>query len=188
MKLQRKIVLGFIIFMLSATAQAVSNLPVGSDVLADCHGFFSKGKIKKIYKGHYVINFYKDSRPVHCPPFSWNEMFVVPYQPVDQHVGKLNSDNGFFGSTVKQVLEVGDKLKVSYKASFKGKFLAEKYTVIVAIKEINSNGAAQLEAVGGKLEAQQVFIRWVGTNYVKMDFSSSLVADKLTILKVEREE
>jgi hypothetical protein len=187
MKLHRKIALSLLLFVLAATAQAESPI-VGSDVLANCHGFFAKGKVKKMYKDHYVINFYKDARPIHCPPFSWNAMFVVPYQPVDQYVGKLNSDNGFLGSTVKQVLEVGDTLKVAYKASFKGQFFAKKYTVIVEIKEINSNGSAQLEPIDGEIEAQQVFRRWVGTNYVTLDFSSSLTADKLTILKVEKIE
>jgi len=43
-----------------------------------------------------------------------------------------------------------------------------------------------LKVVGGELKAQQVFTRWVGTNYVSLDFSEHLVADRLTILNVDK--
>lgn len=186
MKQQKKIVLGFIFFLISTTIQA-GHFPVGSDVLADCHGFFAKGKVKKLHKERYVVHFYKDARPVHCTPFAWDIMFLVAYEPISEHVAKLHSNDGFFSGTKEEILKVGDKLKVSYRASIKGKFLDKKATITVAIKDINANGAAQLEIVDGELEAQQIFQRWVGTNYVTLDFSSKLTADRLTILKVEKE-
>lgn len=186
MKLQRKIIFGFIFFLASTAIQA-EHFPVGSDVLADCHSFFARGKVKKLYKERYVVHFYKDARPVHCTPFAWDSMFLVPYEPIDQYAGRLSSSEGFFGGSKEQIFTAGDKLKIFYKASARGQLFDRKFTVITAIKEINSNGAAQLEIVGGEIEAQQVFNRWVGSNYVALDFSKTLVADRLTILKVEKE-
>lgn len=186
MKQQRKIVFSFIFFLISTTIQA-DHFPVGTDVLANCHGFFAKGKVKKLYKERYVVHFYKDARPVHCTPFAWDSMFLVSYEPIDQYTGRLSSKDGFFGGTTEEVLKVGDKLKISYKASIRGRFLDKKATITVVIKEINANGAGQLETVDGEMEAQQIFQRWVGTNYVTLDFSSALKADRLTILKAEKE-
>ncbi|MCK5829274.1 MAG: hypothetical protein KAH20_03135 [Methylococcales bacterium] len=185
MKQPKKVVLSFIFFLISTTIQA-DHFPVGTDVLANCHGFFARGKVKKLYKERYVVHFYKDARPVHCTPFAWDSMFLVAYEPIEQHIAKLSSKDSFFRGSKEEVLKTGDKLNVSYKASIKGRFLDKKATITVAIKEINANGAAQLEIVDGELEAKQIFQRWVGTNYVTMDFSSLLKADRLTILKVEK--
>jgi len=186
MKFNKKIKLGIVLCLFSAIVHA-EHFPVGSEVLANCHGFFSKGKIKRLYKEQYVVNFYKDSRPVLCPPFAWSSMFLVAYNPVKKYTGKLSS-KGFFSSSEDAELEVGDRLKVSFKASSRGKLFSNKYSVIVVIEEINENGAALLKTSGGGEIDQQVFKRWVGTNYVSLDFSHTLTADRLTILDVEKEE
>ncbi|MCF6204160.1 MAG: hypothetical protein L3J59_10910 [Methylococcaceae bacterium] len=186
MKIQKKSVFSFIFFLLSTTVQA-DHFPVGSDVLANCHGFFTKGKIKRLHKERYVVHFYKDARPVHCIPFAWDSMFLVPYKPIDQYTGKVSSGEGVFGGSTEKVLKVGDKLKIFYKASERGSLFDKKYTVESVIKEINVNGAGQLETIGGEEKAQRTFQRWVGTNYVTLDFSSALVADRLTILKAEKQ-
>lgn len=185
MKFKNKIKLSIVLCLFSAIVHA-EHLPLGSDVLANCHGFFSKGKIKRLYKEQYVVNFYKDSRPVLCTPFAWSSMFLVPYNPVKKYTGKLSS-KGFFSSSEDKELEVGDKLKVSFKATSRGTLFSHKYSVIVVIKEINENGAALLETSGGEEIDQRVFKRWVGTNYVSLDFSHTLKADRLTILDVEKE-
>jgi hypothetical protein len=184
MKLQRSIILSFIFCLFSATAQA-DHFPVGTDVLADCHSFFARGKIKRLYQEQYVVNFYKDSRPVFCTPFAWSSMFLVPYKPVDQFTGKLKTNLSILGGSKEQVFKTGDKLKIGFKANLRGEFFSHKYTVIVAIKEINVNGSAQLEIIDGETKAKQVFQRWVGTNYVLLDFTKSLTSDRLTIQEVE---
>ena len=178
MTLQKKIKLSLIFCLFSATLQA-DHLPVGMEVLADCHSFFSKGKIKRLHKERYVVHFYKESRPVLCTPFAWDSMFLVPYKPVTQYTGKLNSK--------EEVLKTGDKLKITFRATPRGAFFSKKYSVTTAIKEINTNGAAQLEITEGETEAQQLFTRWVGTNYIPLDFSSDLTADKLTILGIDKQ-
>ena len=177
MKLQKQINLSLIFCLFSTTAQA-DHFPVGMEVLADCHSFFSKGKIKRLHKEHYVVHFYKESRPILCTPFAWDSMFLVPYKPVAQYTGKINSN--------EEVFKTGDKLKINFEATARGAFFSHKHNVTVTIKEINANGAAQLEITEGETEAQQLFSRWVGTNYVSLDFSSNLNADKLTILGVEK--
>ncbi len=165
-------------------AASAEHIPAGSDVLANCHGFFAKGKVKQPYKEKYTIHFYKESRPVHCTPFAWDAMFLVPYQTVNKFTGKVKPKSSFFSSTIE--FEPGDKLEIYYKASERGQFLDHKYTVTVEIVEISANGAALLKVIGGELKAKQVFNRWVGTNYVSLDFSSKLVADRLTILNVDK--
>lgn len=185
MRLNKKIKLSIILCLFSTVVQA-DHFPVGSDVLANCHGFFSKGKIKRLYKEQYVVNFYKESRPVLCTPFAWSSMFLVPYKPVSKYTGKL-SGKGFFSSSEDAELEVGDKLKIFFKATSRGKLFSNKYDIIATIKEINENGAALLETIGGDAIDQQVFLRWVGTNYVSLDFSHTLTADRLTILDVEKD-
>ena len=176
-------VMGFILCLFSMAVQA-EHIPSGSDVLANCHGFFAKGKIKQPYKEKYTVHFYKDSRPVHCTPFAWDVMFLVPYETVNKFTGKVKPKSSFFSSTIE--FEPGDKLEIYYKASERGQFLDHKYTVTVEIMEISTNGAALLKIIGGELKAQQVFNRWVGTNYVSLDFSEHLVADRLTILNVDK--
>lgn len=175
MKLQNKIKLGLIFCLFSTTLQA-DHLPIGMEVLANCHSFFSKGKIKRLHKEHYVIHFYKDSRPVLCTPFAWDSMFLIPYKPVAQ-----------FTTPGDEVFKTGDLLKITFRATARGAFFSHKFSITVAIKEINENGAAQLEIKEGETEAKQLFIRWVGTNYVPLDFSSDLTADKLTILKISKQ-
>lgn len=177
MKLQKKIKLSLIFCLFSATTQA-EHLPVGMEVLADCHSFFSKGKIKRLHKEHNVVHFHNDSRPVLCTPFAWDSMFLVPYKPVAQYTGKINSN--------EEVFKTGDKLKINFEAKARGAFFSHKHSVTATIKEINANGAAQLEITEGETEAQQLFTRWVGTNYVLLDFSGNLTADKLTILEVNK--
>ncbi len=177
------IVLGFVFCFFSLTVRA-EHFPVGSNVLANCHGFFAKGKIKRLYKEKFVVHFYKDSRPVHCTPFAWDGMFLVPYETVTHHVGKVKKQSEFFAS--EETFNLGDTLEIYYKASKRGQFFDKKYTVIVKIKEISSNGAALLEITGGDTNAQQVFNRWVGSNYVSLDFSDHLEAGRLTILTVEK--
>ncbi len=183
MNQQKKIFLGIVLCLFSITGQA-DHFPVGSAVLADCNGFFTKGKIKRLYQEKYVVRFDKDARPAHCTPFSWDGRFLVAYQTVTKATGKVKPKSSFFSTTVE--FEVGDKLDIYYRAAERGKFLDHKFTVRVEIVEINANGAAQLKVVGGEVKAQQVFTRWVGTNYVLLDFSSHLVADKLTILNVDK--
>lgn len=183
MKQQKKIILAVIFSLFSMAVQA-DHFPVGTDVLTDCHGFFTKGKIKRMHKEKYVVHFYKDARPAHCTPFSWDGRFIVPYETVTKFTGKVKPKSSFFSTTVE--FEVGDKLGIYYKASERGQFIDHKYTVTVEIKEINASGAAQLKVIGGETKGQQVFTRWVGTNYVSLDFSSALVADRLTILNVDK--
>jgi len=183
MKQHKKITLGIVFCLFSMTAQA-SHFPVGSSVLANCHGFFTKGKIKRLYQEKYVVHFDKDARPAHCTPFSWDGRFLVAYQTVKKIEGKVKPKSSFFSTTIE--FEVGDQLDIYYRASERGQFLDHKLTVTVEIIEINANGAAQLKVVGGELKAQQVFTRWVGTNYVSLDFSEHLVADRLTILNVDK--
>lgn len=183
MKQYKKIILGLVLSFLSAIVQA-EHFPVGSSVLADCHGFFAKGKIKRLYHEKYVVNFYKDARPAHCTPFSWDGRFLVPYKTVNKFEGKVKPKASFFSVAIE--FEVGDKLEIYYKASQRGQFFDHKLTVTVEILEINVNGAAQLKVIGGELKAQQVFTRWVGTNYVSLDFSRHLVADKLVIVNVDK--
>lgn len=183
MNQQKKTVLGIIFCLFSITGQA-DHFPVGSSVLANCHGFFAKGKIKRLYQEKYVVHFDKDARPAHCTPFSWDGRFLVPYKTVAKFTGKVKPKSSFFSTSIE--FEVGDKLEIYYKASERGKFLDYKLTVTVEITEISANGAAKLKVVGGEVKAQQVFTRWVGTNYVLLDFSGHLVADKLTILNVDK--
>jgi hypothetical protein len=178
--------LSVLLCLFSSVAQA-EHLPLGSDVLANCHGFFSKGKIKRLYKEQYVVNFYKESRPVLCTPFAWTSMFLVPYKPVEKYTARLSKKSGFFSSSEDAEVQPGDRLKVFFKATERGKLFSNKYTVIVVVKEINENGAALLVPVKGEVKAKQVFQRWVGSNYVDLDFSKALVADRLTILDVENE-
>ena len=186
MKSKKRITLSIIFCLLSVSVQA-EHLPLGSDVLAECHGFSAKGKIKRLYKEkQYVVNFYKDSRPIHCTPFAWSNMFLVPYKKVEQYTGKLKSSDGIFGRFKDEVFNVGDTLTINYKTKTKGQLFSTKHTVMVKIKEINSNGAAQFETIGGEEMARRLFQRWVGTNYVTLDFSRTLVADKLTILNVKK--
>ncbi len=180
---RKLIVLSFVFCFFSAAAQA-EHFPVGSTVLANCHGFFAKGKIKRLYKEKFVVHFYKDSRPVHCTPFAWDGMFLVPYETVTHHVGKVKQSNELFAS--EETFSLGDTLEIYYKASKRGQFFDSKYTVLTKITEISANGAALMEIVGGELKAQQVFNRWVGTNYVTLDFSSDLEAGRLTILSVKK--
>jgi len=175
--------LGLVFCFLSIQAKA-EHFPVGTEVLANCHGFFAKGKIKRLYKEKFVVNFYKESRPLHCPPFAWDGMFLVAYQTKAHHAGKVTPKGEYFAK--EESFRVGDTLEIYYKASSRGQFFDTKYTVTVKIKEISANGAAQLDITGGELKAQQVFNRWVGNNYVSLDFSSTLVADRLTILNVEK--
>ena len=184
MKLLRSIIISFIFCLFSASAQA-DHFPVGSDVLANCHNFFARGKIKRLYQEQYVVNFYKESRPVFCTPFAWSSMFLVQYKPVDQFTGKLKTGLSLFGGSKEQVFKTGDKLKIDFKAHIRGQLFSQKFTITVVIKEINENGSAQLEAIDGELKAKQLFQRWVGTNYVLLDFSKSLTADRLTIQEVE---
>ncbi len=178
-----QIIIGFIFCIFSTIAQA-EHIPGGTEVLADCHGFWAKGKIKQPYREKYTVHFYKDSRPVHCTPFAWDVMFLVPFETVNKYTGKVKPKSSFFSTTVE--FEPGDKLEIYYKASERGKFLDYKSTVTVEIAEISVNGAALLKVIGGEPKAQQVFTRWVGTNYVSLDFSRKLVADKLTILNVDK--
>lgn len=184
MKFLRSIILSFIFLMFSATVHA-DHFPVGSDVLADCHNFFARGKIKRLYQEQYVVNFYKEARPVFCTPFAWSSMFLVAYKPVEQFTGKLKNGFSLLGGSKEQLFKTGDKLKIGFKAQLRGQLFSQKFTVTVVIKEINSNGSAQLEVIDGDGKAKQVFQRWVGTNYVLLDFSKSLVADRLTIQNVE---
>ncbi len=185
MKFKKKIILSIVLSLFSVLVQA-EHFPVGTDVLANCHGFFSKGKVKRLHKEQYVVHFYKESRPVLCTPFAWKGVFLVPYKPVNKYTGKLTG-KGFFSSSEDAELEVGDKLKISFKASSRSTLFSNKYSVTVVIKEINENGAALLETKSGGDIDQQVFKRWVGTNYVSLDFSHTLTADRLTILDVEKE-
>ncbi len=184
MKLLRSIIISFICCLFSASAQS-DHFPIGSDVLADCHNFFARGKIKRLYQEQYVVNFYKESRPVFCTPFAWSSMFLVQYKPVDQFTGKLKTSLSLFGGSKEHVFKTGDKLKIDFKAHIRGQLFSHKFTVTVVIKEINENGSAQLEAIDGELKAKQLFQRWIGTNYVLLDFSKSLTADRLTIQEVE---
>jgi len=183
MKQQKKLTLGIVFCLFSMAAQA-DHYPVGTQVLTDCHGFFAKGKIKRMYQEKYVVHYDKSSRPAHCTPFSWDGRFVVPYKSVTKYTGKIKPKASFFSTTIE--FEVGDKLDIYYKASERGKFLDDKLTVTVEIVEIIANGAAQFKVIGGEVKAQQQFTRWVGTNYVSLDFSSHLVADRLTILNVDK--
>jgi ribosomal protein L31 len=180
---QQKIIIGLIFYIFSTVVQA-EHIPVGIDVLADCHGFFAKGKVKQPYKEKYTVHFYKESRPVHCTPFAWDVMFLVPFETVKKFTGKVKPKSSFFSSTVE--FEPGDKLEIYYKVSERGKFLDYKSTVTVEIVEISVNGAALLKVIGGEPKAQQLFTRWVGTNYVLLDFSRKLVADRFTILNVDK--
>jgi ribosomal protein L31 len=175
MTLQKKIKLGLVFCLFSATLQA-DHLPIGMEVLADCHSFFSKGKIKRLHKERYVVHFYKDSRPVLCTPFAWDSMFLVPYKSVAQYT-----------TSGDEVFKTGDLLKITFRATARGAFFSHKFSITAAIKEINENGAAQLEITEGEIEAQQLFARWVGTNYVPLDFSKDLTADKLTIQKINKQ-
>ena len=184
MKLHRSIVLSFIFIIFPAIAQA-EHFPVGTNVLADCHSFFAKGKIKRLYHEQYVVNFYKDARPLFCTPFAWSSMFLVPYKPVSQIKGKLKTGLSLIGGSKEHLFKTGDKLKIDFKAHLRGQLFSQKFTVTVVIKEININGSAQLEVVDGELKAKQVFQRWVGSNFVLLDFTKSLVADRLTIQDVE---
>lgn len=165
----------FIIFCFFSTAAMAEHLPVGMEILANCHNFFSKGKIKRLHKEKYVINFDKDARPVLCTPFAWDSMFLVPYKPVPEYTNPQ-------GETFKK----GDILKIEFKATPRGAFFSRKYTITATVKEINASGSAQLEIKEGEVEAQQLFSRWVGTNYVLLDSSEDLTADKLTILSIEK--
>lgn len=183
MKTHKHLICCIVFFVCSGLAYA-DHFPVGSIVLANCHGFFAKGKIKRLYKEQYVVNFDKDSRPVFCTPFAWSSMFLVPFKTVQEYTGKINKSSGFFNDYQDQVFKVGDRVKIDFKALSKNAFFAKKYSVVAVIKEINANGAGQLEAVEGEQVAKQVFQRWVGTNYVTLDFSEELVADKMTILNV----
>jgi len=183
MSQQKKIILSVIFCFFSISAQA-EHFIVGSDVLANCHNFFTKGKVKQPYKEKYVIHFYKDARPAHCTPFAWDSAFLVPFKAISKFTGKVKPKSSFFSIAVE--FEVGDKLDIYYRASERGQFLDHKYTVTVEIAEISANGAAQLKVIGGEIKAQQVFTRWVGTNYVSLDFSEHLVADRLTILNVDK--
>ena len=170
-----------------STGADAEHYPVGSVILADCHGFFTKGKIKRLYKEDYVVNFNKDARPLLCTPYVWDNEFVVPYAPVSQYTGKIEVDPGGFGSEGRDVeFQVGDKLSIEFEVE-KNALFSDKYSVIVAIKEINSNGAASMDIIDGDSEAKAAFTRWVGTNYIALDFTRKLKADKLEFLKVERE-
>ncbi len=163
------------------------HLPVGSDVLANCHGFFSKGKIKRMHKESYVINFYKDSRPVMCTPFAWDSDFLVPYKIVPEYTGKLVTKSGFFSVSNEEVFRPGDKLKIQFQAKkTRGAFLSKEFTVVAQIKEINANGSALLEVVDGQTGAKQAFECWVGTNYVLLDFTKDHTAEKLSFVYVEK--
>jgi hypothetical protein len=175
MKLQKIIKLSLVFCLFSAAVQA-DHLPIGMEVLADCHSFFSKGKIKRLHKERYVIHFYKESRPVLCTPFAWDSMFLVPYKPIAQYT-----------TSGDEVFKTGDLLKITFRATPRGAFFSNKYSVTTAIKEINENGTAQLEITEGETEAQQLFTRWVGTNYIPLYFSSDLTADKLTILGIDKQ-
>ena len=143
-------VMGFILCLFSMAVQA-EHIPSGSDVLANCHGFFAKGKIKQPYKEKYTVHFYKDSRPVHCTPFAWDVMFLVPYETVNKFTGKVKPKSSFFSSTIE--FEPGDKLEIYYKASERGQFLDHKYTVTVEIMEISTNGAALLKIIGVQVKS-----------------------------------
>lgn len=178
MELQKKIKFSLLFCLFSAAIQA-DHFPVGTEVLANCHSFFSKGKIKRLHKEHYVVHFHKESRPVLCTPFAWDSMFLVPYKPVAQYTGKVDSE--------EVVFKTGDKLKIIFEAVARGAFFSHKYSVTAAIKEINANGAAQLEITEGEIEAQQLFTRWVGSNYVLLNSSKDLTADKLTILNINKQ-
>ena len=175
------------ILCLTSLSLSAEHFKVGMVVLADCHGFFAKGKIKRQHKESYVIHFDKDSRPIFCVPFAWDNEFVVAYKPVQEYTGQLETSSGIFGNnTEPEVFKTGEKLKVTFKVLEKDAMFSDKYTVSVVIQEINFNGAAVLKAVAGDEKAQKVFTRWVGTNYVTLDFSRSLKADRLTFLKVEK--
>ncbi|MEE9397756.1 MAG: hypothetical protein V3V31_12165 [Methylococcales bacterium] len=188
MKKLKIIPLVLVSYLISAGAGA-EHYPVGSVILADCHGFFTKGKIKRLYKEDYVVDFDKDARPLLCTPYVWDNEFVVPYAPVSQYTGKIEVDPGGFGSDGRDVeFQVGDRLSIEFEVE-KNALFSDKYAVIVAIREINSNGAASMDVVGGgDVEAKAAFNLWVGTNYIALDFTRKLKADKLEILKVEREE
>ena len=174
MKPQKNIMLSLVFCLFSATLQA-DHLPIGMEVLANCHSFFSKGKIKRLHKEHYVVDFHKDSRPVLCTPFAWDSMFLIPYKPVAE-----------FTTPGDEVFKAGDLLKITFRATARGAFFSHKFSVTTAIKEINENGAAQLEITEGEFEARQLFTRWVGTNYVPLNSSKDLTADKLTILGISK--
>ncbi len=164
-----------VLFCFFSTVSHAEHLPVGMEILANCHNFFSKGKIKRLHKEKYVINFDKDARPVLCTPFAWDSMFLVPYKPVSEYT----NPNG-------KIFKKGDLLQIEFKATPRGAFFSRKFTITAAIKEINENGTAQLEIKEGDIKAQQLFTRWVGTNYVLLDLSDDLTADKLTILNIEK--
>ncbi len=170
------------------TAHA-EHLPVGADVLANCHGFFSKGKIKRMHKENYVIDFYKDSRPLMCTPFAWEATFLVLYKPVTEYNGKLVTKSGFFSVSNEELFRIGDKLKIKFEAKKnRHAFLSKTFTITTTIKEINENGAATLEAVSGETTAKQAFNRFVGTNYVLLDFTKDHTAETLSFLEVEKVE
>ncbi len=165
-----------VLFCFFSTISQAEHLPIGMEILANCHNFFSKGKIKRLHKERYVINFDKDARPVLCTPFAWDSMFLVPYQPVPEYT----TPNG-------EIFKKGDLLNIEFKATPRGAFFSRKFTITVAIKEINANGTAQLEIKEGDIKAQQLFTRWVGTNYVLLDSPDDLTADKLTILDIKKQ-
>ena len=185
MKLQKRITFSIIICLVSGISQA-DHLPIGMNVLAKCHSFYSKGEIKRLHKEKYVIDFDKNSRPVLCTPFAWDSEFLVPYKPVPEYSGQLNTDEGVFGGSKEQAFKRGDKLKIEFEATPRGAMFSSNYSVTVTIKEINSNGAAQMDIIAGESEAKQLFERWVGTNYVMLDFSEKMSAEKLTIKGAEK--
>jgi hypothetical protein len=185
MKIFNKILLIFCcVNYVSAAAEIIQ---VGDTVLADCHGFFAKGKIKRKQNDRYVIHFNKDARPIMCVPFAWDRAFIVNYKPVEKHVAKLVTNSGIIIDTTEEaMLKTNDILKITFKVRERDAMLRDKYTITAMVKEININGAALLEAVSGTTKAKQAFNLWVGTNYVSLDFSRSLKADRLTFLEVTK--
>lgn len=185
MKFLVKIML--IIIGVYPSMSTAESFELGETVLADCHGFFAKGKIKRKQLDKYVIHFNKDARPIMCVPFAWDDAFIVKYKPVGKYTGQVVTEHGLLMNKSSDVmLKTGDNLNIKFKVLERDHMLSDKYAVSVKIKEINSNGAALLEVVAGGAKAQQVFDRWVGTNYVTMDFTRSLKADRLTFLEVSR--
>lgn len=170
----------------SVTAYA-EHIPIGSHVLAECHGFFTKGKIKRMHKESYVINFDKDSRPVMCTPFAWDAMFLVPYQPVNEYTGKLVTKSMFFSVSNEEVFKIGDQLKITFEAKkSRSSMLSKQFSVTTTIQEINANGAALLKVTDGEQAAKQAFELWVGTNYVLLDFTKDHTAERLSFTEVEK--
>ncbi len=186
MKLQLKLI--GLIFCFSVTTLQAEHLPIGSEVLANCHGFHAKGKVKRLHKEHYVINFPKQSRPLFCTPFAWDSMFLTPFQTVPHYTGKLQNKSGFFSVTNEVTFKAGDKLTIYFREKPRGHMFTNEYTVDVVIKEIASNGSALLQVVKDQAptEAGRIFNRWVGGNYVILDFTDDLVAERFTITGAEK--